>query len=202
MIKLEIDNEILEKLELTPNQYFLAKIIAEKDKDTFEKYCQIQNNEDIVVNDLYKLYQKSYIEVDPEEVGLYNFDFDLIKVNLFENKKKLSSSEFEEFVNEWYALFPKGIKSGGYLVRSGKSDCTKKLQKFMKEHPTYTKEIIIQATKNYIIHCKNNGYNYMKLATNFISKDGVSVLEGECENVINKSSNSVEIDKPSGITYL
>lgn len=184
MIKLEIDNETLEKLELTPNQYYLAKIIAEKDKDTFEKYCQIQNNEDIVINDLYKLYQKSYIEVDPEEVGLYNFDFDLIKVNLFENKKKLSSTEFEEFVNEWYDLFPKGIKSGGYLVRSGKSDCSKKLQKFMKEHPNYSKEIIIQATKNYIIKCKENDYAYMKLATYFISKDGMSVLEGECEAVL------------------
>jgi hypothetical protein len=202
MIKLEIDNELLEKLELTPNQYFLAKIVAEKDKNVFEKYCQIQNNEDIIINDLYKLYQKGYIEVDPEETGLYNFDFEGIKVNLFENKKKLSSNEFEDFINGWYALFPKGIKSGGYLVRSGKSDCAKKLQKFMKEHPTYTKEIIIQATKNYIIHCKNNGYGYMKLATNFISKDGVSVLEGECENVINKSSNSIEIDKPNGITYL
>jgi hypothetical protein len=78
-------------------------------------------------------------------------------------------------------LFPKGIKSGGFYVRSSIQDCSNKMYKFMNDNPTFTKEIILEATKNYIKDCEMRNYDKMKLAPYFINKDGTSMLSGYCE---------------------
>jgi hypothetical protein len=80
--------------------------------------------------------------------------------------------------------------SGGYAVKSGKASCSTKLRTFLKDHKEYTQEIVLQATKNYIEKCKFNGYQYMKLANYFINKDGVSVLETWCDQIVSGVVNS------------
>lgn len=85
------------------------------------------------------------------------------------------------WIENWYNLFPKGIKSGGYYVRTSIKDCDNKMSKFIKDNPEFTKDIILEATKIYVSQMKNNNYSMMKLAPNFIQKDGVSMLSGCCE---------------------
>jgi len=79
-------------------------------------------------------------------------------------------------------LFPKGIKSGGYLVRNNEGDIADKLRKFFKKHK-YSHEQVLKATQNYIKRKEVEGYSYMQKATYFIEKDGVSNLAAECDNL-------------------
>lgn len=62
-------------------------------------------------------------------------------------KKPLPISDFPEFIKEYRELFPRGIRSGGYLLKGSASGCAKKMRKFIYEHPEYSKEIILTATK-------------------------------------------------------
>ena len=122
-----------------------------------------------------------------EKVGFadfWNFS-DLQLTRKKKSKKVTDESEFGKFVDQFYELWPKGIKSGGYAVRSGKDACSTKLRTFLKENKLYTPLIVLTATENYISKCKANDYQYMKLAPYFISKDGVSVLESCCDDLLN-----------------
>jgi hypothetical protein len=85
------------------------------------------------------------------------------------------------WIEDYYDLFPKGIKSGGFYVRSSIQDCSNKMNKFIIDNPQFTKDIILEATKNYINDCKARNYDKMKLAPYFIIKDGTSMLSGYCE---------------------
>lgn len=178
MTELKIDIDKLKELGITPQQYFLAKLIFTQDKEALEWLSTIENDDQITYN-LYKLYQKGYLDLDPE-VSSYVFHFDSMKVNIFDDQV-IEKDEFTVFMDEWYALWPKGVKTGGYLVRSGLSDCAKKMKKFMKEHKNFTKEIIFDVTRKYIHEFKKKDYDRMQLAGYFISKDGKSTLESSCE---------------------
>lgn len=94
----------------------------------------------------------------------------------------------KDWIDDWFNLFPKGIKSGGYYVKTDISGCRRKMVKFMEKHPEFTPEIIMKATKNYVDSAARKGYSYMKLAPFFIEKDGISVLSGECEAIADKDT--------------
>ena len=87
-----------------------------------------------------------------------------------------------------YELFPAKVKSGSYPVRSGFNDFSKKLEKYINTHNkgdnAHTPEIIRKAFELYIERSRRNNWQYMKLAGYFILKDGVSVLESMCEEII------------------
>lgn len=85
------------------------------------------------------------------------------------------------WIEDWYDLFPKGIKSGGYYVRTSIKDCDKKMYKFLADNSGFTKDIILEATKRYVEEMKSKNYSMMKLAPNFIYKDQISMLSGACE---------------------
>lgn len=126
-----------------------------------------------------------------------NVDEDLLFSKSFVNKTKFPfySTDVDEWIEDWYDLFPKGIKSGGYLVRTDMKSCKKKMQEFMKEYPMYDREIIMMATKQYINEMSEKNFSYMKLAPFFIKKDGVSMLQGYCENMLN-GDNVAQGDDP------
>ena len=90
--------------------------------------------------------------------------------------------EVTELASKIRDLFPKGVKSGGYLVRSSEGDIADKLRKFFKKHK-YTTEQVLKATKNYVSRKESENYAYMQRATYFIEKDGVSNLAAECDNL-------------------
>lgn len=104
------------------------------------------------------------------------------------------------WIEDWYDLFPKGIKSGGYYVRTSIKECDKKMFRFLTDNPTFTKDLILAATKNYVEDMKSKSYSMMKLAPNFILKDGVSMLSGCCEAYVEGvNSNQDTYNELTGI---
>ena len=91
----------------------------------------------------------------------------------------------EVYATDYRDLWPTGIKSGGFPVRSGLVTIANKLRKFTKVCPQYTRENVIKATKIYVEECRKKNYAYMKTSEHFIFKDNSSALEGYCEMVIN-----------------
>jgi hypothetical protein len=93
------------------------------------------------------------------------------------------SDDILELTRKYLELFPKGIRSGGYLVRSGESGVADKLRKFLKNHKNVTHEQILEATRRFIARKRQEGWHMMKTAIYFIYKDNISVLESEIENL-------------------
>ena len=65
-------------------------------------------------------------------------------------KNKELVGSVEDWIQEWRELFPAGIKSGGYPVRSPKSGCAAKMKVFIKKNKEVTKEIIFTAIRSSI----------------------------------------------------
>ena len=79
-------------------------------------------------------------------------------------------------------VYPVGIKSGGYLVKSSEIDIADKLRKFFKKHK-YTHEQVLEATKKYVRRKRHENWAYMQRAIYFIEKDGSSNLAAEIDNL-------------------
>jgi hypothetical protein len=88
------------------------------------------------------------------------------------------------WIEEYRNLFPQGVRSGGYPVRGSKAGCLKKMEKFVKSHPHYSKDTILAVTRSYVERKQRQAYQHMKLADYFIEKDGVSMLSAECEEYL------------------
>jgi hypothetical protein len=156
------------------------------------------------------LYEKHYTEIELIQSSCMEYFLDLeakkyIKLlgkpanwvirsktsNLFKNST-IQQSDTKLLAETIREIFPKGVKSGGYLVKSSVSDIEDKLKKFTKKYK-YSDTIIIEATKRYVKEFQANNYRYMLLAKYFISKeDKGSTLADYCEMIV---SNEEE-DKP------
>ena len=193
MVKIEVDCEILKGLGILPNSFILARCIAEKDEETFNWFCELMG-EDTVIFYLYKLYQKDYLNKDPEVDFNYVFDFNTLTTSLF--GKVSNNEQFDKFFETFYNLFPKVKNGGGLLIRSGESEVKKKLKTFVTKHgKKYSFELILKAVQNYI-NRYNNNYSYMKTCGYFISKDSTSVLEAECEQLL-ANPNEIVLENQS-----
>ena len=122
------------------------------------------------------------VKKDKYKISSYSITDKFLKN--FELKKKENPNDVDNWIDEWYDIFPKGVKSGGgKYARTGKKSCLKKLKMFIKEHPEFTKENIITATNNYIEDREKNNFAYISTAPLFIYKDGASSLEGWCDSL-------------------
>lgn len=163
------------------NQALMLWFIETKDTYTAKKYIDTFGT--FSTSDLDYLIDCGFVEGD-------KYDFSTLIVtekykNL--NQKRNKEDSVELWIDEWYELFPKGVKSGGYYaVRCDKQGCIKKLKNFIKNNPEFDKNVILKATKKYVDEAALQGYAYMKTAPYFIEKSGVSLLAGFCENVSSK----------------
>lgn len=90
----------------------------------------------------------------------------------------------ELWIEEWLGLWPEEVKSGGESVRTKAKYCVKKMEKFVKEHPAYTKDAIFAATVLYLTERKRADWFAIRRATYFIDKQGVgSLLADFCEKI-------------------
>lgn len=209
----EVDIEGLIKANININDYLLCQFIAHNDIDGFNSYIE-KFGKFFTKDTIIELIDKKLLYLEESDKG---FRFSNIKVsNLFIDTfidkevlvKKLKSSitnknnfnEIDEWFDEWYSLWPRGIKVGGYPVKGDRKGCLKRLEKFTKEYPEYSKEVILKATKDYIDLCRINRYNYMKLAHYFIYKDNVSTLASYCEAIEEKVKNG-EYDLDDNFNY-
>lgn len=118
----------------------------------------------------------------------------LIKITNYENLtislrpklKKEVIAEVDEWIVEWSKLWH-GKKSGNYYLAQPPKENAVKLMKYMSDNPDHTKEIIMQATKNYLNEKAREGYAYTNKSTLFVYHDDrkMSTLYAYCLAVIN-----------------
>lgn len=185
---LNISTTSLIEHKLSANCYLFCMAVYHNRADLLREYVAV--NGKFKTEELKRLIDGGWIELVKESEG-HTFTnlqtTEKFKSLLLGVKVRLNTSE--QWMKEWYNLFPKGVKSGGYYVKSDLSGCMKKMRKFQSQHPEFSQQIILDATKNYIENCEKKGYQYMKIAPYFIEKDGVSMLAGECDALSDNLDN-------------
>lgn len=192
-----LDLDILTKNTLTPNQWILLNIVNNKDEVAYIQYYEL-GRLDILKDDLYNLYKKDYIIND----GVTNWTFNFSELHISEKGKLIinnetniidkKQSEFEEFMKKYMEIFPEKVYSGNSLpVRSNPKLCKSKMISFIKEYK-YDYETILKATESYVKKCKQGNYNFMKTSYYFIKKDGESILETYCQEVLSKPKDNID----------
>jgi hypothetical protein len=98
------------------------------------------------------------------------------------------------WIDEWIDIFPRGVKSGGRLLRGDKNSCMRKMRVFVKEY-SFSKDIIMSATKAYIESKKADNFNYTRCAVYFIYRiegnsihSKISDLATWCEQEVHEST--------------
>lgn len=198
----EINIEKLLDYGVTINQYLFLQFVYQQQYEMFEAYLTVFD--DAVIDedgkkkiihfynkdDLDYLISLGYLNLKKAELGyrFSNMEVTTKYIDHFIEKpfvSKIAKEKVEDWIDEWYELWPKGVKSGGYLVRSDKTGCLNKMKSFIKNYK-FDKEIIIRATKDYINHLRMSNFAYIQIAHYFISKNNSSNLAAACEDVLNK----------------
>ena len=182
MISKEISKSLKDH-KITAEQYYILELLS-IDADTAIDYVRgrLKSRNNTIQN----LYRRGFIEIDEPDTENIGWSSKISISGL--GKKAITGSADMNWFGDWYNLWPSGVKSGGYYLKSGEADCRKKMEKFLSKYD-YTPEQIMKATSNYLNQMAAKGYEYTKLASYFIDKDGVSTLAGECEN-LNTSAES------------
>lgn len=97
-----------------------------------------------------------------------------------------------DWIDDWRALWPAKIKSGGRRVRGDKQGVTKKMTAFLCTYPKTTKEQIFEATKQYLHEKRQVDWKMITCADYFISKNNTSLLAGSVEDVTESGTNYTE----------
>jgi len=208
---------------ISPNEILILKAVYEKNKEMYLDIIKKYKSEFYFKESIEWLILKNYLKNTNESKYIISFEnleccvsalietFNFLEIELipaeeqseefndfFEANDKLANEK--KFIVEWYDLWPIGVRSGNYLVRSGIKPVTTKMLKFKKEHKHLSDEIIYKATEDYIKRFKLKNYAFIKTASYFIYKDGESVLEAECEKYLSnleKQHSSILKDNPS-----
>jgi len=179
------------KYDVTASEFLFMYLIQIQEKWKLSVYNRGRRffNEKQVLD----LIERGYLEIINNDKSILDIN-NLRSTELFQKVLNGNTDgDVEEWINEWYDLWPKGIKTGGYYLRADKFGALAKMKAFLVTYPMYGKDIIMNATKNYLTEQSIDGYKYTKLAPYFINKNGLSVLNGECEAVLDGDSNPNEI---------
>jgi len=197
-MKFEIDIERLIDEGVKLHQFFLCQLVYQQDSKILNYYLE-QFGTFLDKNDFEFLVSNEYLGLHNPQKGYVFSNLFITKkfINKFiekEVKSKLEQESVEDWIDLWYNLFPKGVKSGGYLVRSDKNGCLNKMKKFCKKNPDFTKEIILKATSDYIDYYRMRNWSYMTSAHYLIYKNDISLLAGQCEMILDKINSGKEVN--------
>lgn len=177
----EVDIEKLISNDIDINLYLFIQFVKNQNYPLLEKYVKF-NSKFFSEGSINYLLSIDLIKFrSGEEYTLQNLEVTAKYNKIFEPKISKNNSKVEDWIEEWYSLWPKGVKSGYYPVRSGLKGCLTKMKKFVKDNPDLSPDVIISATKEYLDRSRSNNYNYIQLAHNFISKNNISTLAASCE---------------------
>ena len=174
------------------------QFIYQQQQAMFDTYISI-NDKFFTKDSLDDLQDLGYLQLVKEPLG-YRFNNMQITVKFIEHfiekafVSKVGKEKVEDWIDEWYELWPKGVKSGGsVLVRSDKNGCLNKMKKFVKQNPDFNKDIIIRATKDYINHLRMSNFAFIQAAHYYIFKNDISNLASACEDVKDRlETNEIE----------
>jgi len=78
-------------------------------------------------------------------------------------------NQISDWIKDWIALFPKR-GAHNYLLRSAKGNTSNKMKELFRNNPEFNKNLIFDATKLYLKDQEKDGWKYVMIAGNFISK--------------------------------
>lgn len=169
---------------ITLSAAILLLLIYEKDFDQYRKTLFIFNTTVGEFNEeefFGVLQNDGYIKITgdniPEDIVFRDEFLKLLP------KEEQKINDLQGLVDAYMNLFPKGVKSGGYYVRSDATSIENAFKRFFKKYTKTTKEQILLATNNYISECKKNNWQYMKCADYFIMKTDKSTLAAYIANI-------------------
>jgi hypothetical protein len=146
--------------------------------------------------DLQDLKNKGYLSQHAQITNKFTTTFNTLTSLFLETPK--ADSQTDNFVETYRGIFPAGNNSSGFPYKGDKQGCTKKMRKFLREYPEYTKDIILKATRDYVTDHFFKGYAYMQTAAYFIEKNGISNLAALCEVVKGKSNTTQRASENRG----
>lgn len=185
-----IDTDSIKELGITPNEYvYLASIVNEIE---LEGHFLGIKTARFISRELLIADEKG--NVSPTEKAFNLFQIPVRGVTVPTDPRM----NVPAWIEDYRKLFPKGVRSGGYPVRGSKKGCLLKMERFVKDNPQYTKDMIMNVTAEYVDRKRRQSYQHMKLADYFIDKDGVSMLAAECEE---KMSDIQTSDEPGIVDW-
>lgn len=191
MFNIEINTKDLLQKNLTINQYFFCMCLyTNNKKDLLDYESAFGHFPSKDLDDLVYRRILNRVVLDGYTSSSFSLNEEYFQTILYEQT-------ISDWIQKWFDLWPKGVKSGGHYVRTDINACRKKMIRFMKEYPQYDADIIMKATDRYIGEKALDSYSFIKLAPHFIEKNGVSMLSGACDDVLNsrmKESTTVQGD--------
>lgn len=193
---ISINIEQLVEANITWDQFIFCKYCESKAIETLDAYTD-KFGKTYSKESIDDLITKGFLELsEPNKYSWNSINTTTHFKKFFRGTKVKSIVKSLDWLEEWYELFPKGVKAGGYPVRSGLTSCLPKMVAFIKK-TNYSQDIIIKATEYYLSELKKVDYNYIQLAKYFIEKNGNSTLESYCELITEKIEAGVDIDTSS-----
>lgn len=112
------------------------------------------------------------------------------------NLEKVAKVEIIEWIDDWLALFPKGMnKKLGYDIHGNKSECINRMSKFRRDNfDKYNSETIILATKLYLKEQERNKWAFTKKNVKFIYDENGSMLENYCDKIVEEDYDIEDLD--------
>jgi hypothetical protein len=185
-------NKLIE-LKLPIEEFVFLYLLEQSERFVLKTYLIQTKRSTLYI--ITNLFDKGFVKKVDKNSSLIGPD-NLVVTESFSKlfKNGNSDEDVDSWLDSWYDLWPIGVKSGGYYLKSDKVGSARKMKRFFRNYPNYTMELIFKATENYLAEQSIKGYQYSKLAPYFIYKDGLSVLAGECEHLLEKGS-TVNVDE-------
>jgi hypothetical protein len=131
-------------------------------------------------DDLLKLQEELFLKILDNRVVLRAKGQRLLAVK----DSTIKSDDLLSLSKELMDLFPKGNKPGtNYRWKGTLANVAVKVKKFVSKYPQYTREEIINATRNYVDSFKYEDTRYMQLLIYFIEKNEISKLAEAIESM-------------------
>jgi len=140
-----------------------------------------------------KLIRKGFITCnikDPFEVPFSFSNYSITElgdevvftIDIVDNNKDKKVDE--DFIKKYNELFPVGKNGGNKVMRTHPKDLENRMKQFMTKYgDSYTQEVILKATENFIKKFRGD-YTYCPTSLYFIKKENTSALAAECEAIM------------------
>lgn len=173
--------------QISAEEYLILDTINKKDYVSLDKYTsRVEKFYNVIYQ---RLVNKGYLQKDYNLHTLTKEGKEILDiltpetVNLQLQEAKKIGMSIPELVKEYRDIFPRGSVNG-YPAKGDKQGCIKKMRKFVKEHPEFDTDTILEATRKYVSDKKRDNYNYLMQAHYFIDKNNISMLASFCEDIV------------------
>lgn len=100
-----------------------------------------------------------------------------------DNNSIIKDYKPKEKIDRWIDLWPTHLLPSGYRVSGNYADCKDRMNRFIKKYG-FSWDIIMEATKNYLLRQESVNWKMTKKNVKFIYDLQGSVLADECEAVL------------------